>query len=75
VNSLTAGTLRGQGKLALPPIVRVRKDESGSVAIVHVGRALCGHDGIIHGGLLATLLDEVLARTVSTLKYFSSPLS
>lgn len=26
---------------------------------------LQGHDGIIHGGLLATLLDETLARTVS----------
>lgn len=29
-NSLTAGALRGPGKLALPPIVRARKDESES---------------------------------------------
>jgi hypothetical protein len=34
---------------------------------VHVGRGVCGHDGIIHGGLLATILDESLARTVSCL--------
>jgi len=43
--------------------VRARKDESESVIIVHVGRGLCGHDGIVHGGLLATLLDEGLGRT------------
>jgi acyl-coenzyme A thioesterase PaaI-like protein len=33
-------------------------------AIVHMGRALCGHDGIIHGGLIATVFDETLARNV-----------
>ncbi|KAF8873076.1 mitochondrial protein [Infundibulicybe gibba] len=63
VNSLTAGALRGPGKLALPPLVRARKDESESIIFVHLGRGLCGHDGIVHGGLLATLLDETLART------------
>jgi acyl-coenzyme A thioesterase PaaI-like protein len=49
--------------LALHPLVRAKKDESESYVFVHVGRGLCGHDGIIHGGLLATLLDEILART------------
>ncbi|KIK91808.1 hypothetical protein PAXRUDRAFT_830518 [Paxillus rubicundulus Ve08.2h10] len=63
VNNLTAGALRGPGKLALRPLVRSRYDESEAVVMVHVGRGLCGHDGIIHGGLLATLLDESLART------------
>ncbi|KAF9239848.1 HotDog domain-containing protein [Melanogaster broomeanus] len=63
VNNLTAGALRGPGKLALMPMVRSRYDESEAVVIVHVGRGLCGHDGIVHGGLLATLLDESLART------------
>ncbi|KAG6835826.1 hypothetical protein H0H93_014299 [Arthromyces matolae] len=63
VNSLTAGALRGQGKLALPPLVLAKKDETESHVFVHLGRGLCGHDGIIHGGLLATLLDETLART------------
>ncbi|KAF8551307.1 Thioesterase/thiol ester dehydrase-isomerase [Imleria badia] len=63
VNNLSAGALRGPGKLALMPMVRARWDETEAVAIVHVGRGLCGHDGIVHGGLLATLLDESLART------------
>jgi len=64
VNSLTAGTLRGPGKLAVTPLIRVRHDESESMVFLHLGRGLCGHDGIIHGGLLATLLDESLGRTV-----------
>jgi len=66
LNNLTAGALRGPGRLALLPLVRARVDESEALVIVHVGRGLCGHDGIVHGGLLATLLDESLARTVST---------
>ena len=64
-NSLTAGSLRGPAKLALPPLVRARKDEKEAVGIIHVGTALCGHEGIVHGGLLATLLDESLGRIVS----------
>ncbi|KAI0269208.1 HotDog domain-containing protein [Gloeopeniophorella convolvens] len=65
VNNLTAGALRGPGRLALPPLVRARRDESENLIIVHVGRGLCGHDGIVHGGLLATLLDEALARVAT----------
>ncbi|KAJ7764137.1 mitochondrial protein [Mycena maculata] len=62
VNKLTAGALRGPGKLALYPLARVKKDESEAIIFLHLGRGLCGHDGIVHGGLLATLLDESLAR-------------
>jgi hypothetical protein len=65
VNSLTGGALRGPGKLGCIPVIRAKKDESESYVFIHVGRGLCGHDGIIHGGLLATLLDECLGRTVS----------
>ncbi|KAF7290231.1 4HBT domain-containing protein [Mycena indigotica] len=65
VNSLTSGALRGPGKLALIPLVRARRDEQEALAFVHLGRGLCGHDGIIHGGLLATLLDEALFRTAA----------
>ncbi|KAF7353970.1 4HBT domain-containing protein [Mycena venus] len=61
-NKLTSGALRGPGRLALFPLARVRKDESKAVVFVHLGRGLCGHDGIVHGGLLAALLDDVLWR-------------
>lgn len=46
---LTAGSLRGPGKLALPPLVCARKDEKDPVAIIHVGTVLCGHGGVVHG--------------------------
>ncbi|KAJ7851862.1 hypothetical protein B0H13DRAFT_1643691, partial [Mycena leptocephala] len=74
VNNLTAGALRGPGRLALFPLARVRKDESEAVVFVHLARAICGHDGIIHRGLLATLLDEALGRNVrSFLRCILSP--
>ncbi|WRT64655.1 uncharacterized protein IL334_001589 [Kwoniella shivajii] len=61
-NSLTAGSLRGPGMLAIAPVLFAKADESEAIAVIHLGRALCGHDGIIHGGLLATVFDETLAR-------------
>ncbi|TFK47434.1 Thioesterase/thiol ester dehydrase-isomerase [Heliocybe sulcata] len=62
VNSLTAGALSGPGKLALRPLVRARRDESEAMVFLHLGRGVCGHEGIVHGGLLATILDEGLGR-------------
>jgi hypothetical protein len=67
VNNLTAGALSGPGKLALRPLIRVKNDESETWGLVHLGRALCGHDGIVHGGLMATLLDESMGRVVCTI--------
>ncbi|EPQ27710.1 uncharacterized protein PFL1_04848 [Pseudozyma flocculosa PF-1] len=71
-HSLTAGSLRGPGMIAIPPVVFAKTavgaketggSEGDSVILVHLGRSLCGHDGIIHGGMLATICDEALART------------
>jgi len=61
-HSLTAGLLQGPGRMTTPPIVLVRSDEQETEIYFHVGRSLCGHDGIVHGGLLATILDEAMAR-------------
>ncbi|KDN46634.1 Thioesterase/thiol ester dehydrase-isomerase [Tilletiaria anomala UBC 951] len=71
-HSLTAGTLRGPGMVATPPLVFTKTEhgarvEGGAIgdaiAIMHLGRSVCGHDGVIHGGLIATIFDEALART------------
>lgn len=70
VNSLTAGTLRGPGKLALLPLLRAKTDETESITFMHFGRGLCGHDGIVHGGLIATILDESLGRQVCSAHIF-----
>ncbi|KAJ9627708.1 hypothetical protein H2203_002920 [Taxawa tesnikishii (nom. ined.)] len=63
-HNLTGGTLLGDEKLAVPPLnfANVKAELPTLVQISHVGDALCGHPGIIHGGMLATLLDEGLAR-------------
>ena len=61
-HNLTGGTLSGPGKMAIPPFSWTERDGKNYVQITHVGTDLCGHQGIIHGGFLATMLDEGLAR-------------
>jgi len=48
--------------MPVPPLVFGTKDGTELVQILYVGDALCGHPGLIHGGMLATLMDEGLAR-------------
>jgi acyl-coenzyme A thioesterase PaaI-like protein len=60
--NLTGGTLMGPDKIAVPPLQFSTNDGSSFVSFQYLGPALCGHPGIVHGGLLATLLDEGLAR-------------
>ncbi|KAI1133653.1 Thioesterase/thiol ester dehydrase-isomerase [Nemania abortiva] len=59
---LTGGLLSGPGRLMVPPLVFAEDGGKSLVAISYLGNELCGHPGIIHGGLLATMLDEGLAR-------------
>jgi acyl-coenzyme A thioesterase PaaI-like protein len=60
--NLTGGTLLGPDKIAVPPLQFQTADGSEYVSLQYLGTALCGHPGIIHGGLLATLLDEGMGR-------------
>ncbi|KAK4055419.1 hypothetical protein OIO90_003257 [Microbotryomycetes sp. JL221] len=62
-HSLSGYTLKGPGKFAVAPLVFSSRDKRQAVFVVHVGSGLCGHEGIVHGGLLGTLLDESLGRT------------
>lgn len=71
-HNLTAGSLRGPGMVAVPPLVfaktalgasRLGGAEGDGTIVLHLGRSVCGHDGIVHGGMLATVCDEALART------------
>ncbi|KAK9461444.1 HotDog domain-containing protein [Lipomyces oligophaga] len=61
-SSFLAGSCKGVGKFAVPGIVFVSRDSNQVVSVVHVGSRLCGFPGIVHGGLLAAILDECLAR-------------
>ncbi|CAH1762573.1 17978_t:CDS:2 [Entrophospora sp. SA101] len=60
---LTANTLQGKGKFIMKPILFYSSEKMESIIFLHVGSDLCGHDGIIHGGLLSTIMDEGLAIT------------
>jgi acyl-coenzyme A thioesterase PaaI-like protein len=63
-HNLTAGVLAGEGKIEVPPLSFNDKEAEmpTMVQIMYFGDSLCGHPGIVHGGLLATMLDEGLAR-------------
>ena len=57
---LTGGALLGPGRMAIKPLVFYNDDLKKLVLVFHAGQDLCGHRGLIHGGFLATMLDEVL---------------
>ncbi|KAF2428686.1 hypothetical protein EJ08DRAFT_680586 [Tothia fuscella] len=61
-HNFTGGILLGEDKIPVPPLQFSTEDGSEFVSLQYLGVALCGHPGIVHGGLLATLLDEGLAR-------------
>ena len=63
-HNLTGGVLLGPGKIEVPPLSLAHSSEElpRLVQVAFLGEELCGHPTIIHGGLLATLLDEGLAR-------------
>lgn len=61
-HNFTGGTLAGPDKIVVPPLTFSEKGGKTLTAICYLGRDLCGHPNIIHGGLLATMLDEAMAR-------------
>ncbi|MCJ1271559.1 hypothetical protein MMC22_011461 [Lobaria immixta] len=60
-HSLTAGTLMGPGRVPVPPLAFVEEGKK-LVSIAYLSTDLCGHVGMVHGGMLATMLDEGMAR-------------
>ncbi|KAH8788492.1 HotDog domain-containing protein [Diaporthe sp. PMI_573] len=63
-HNLTGGTLMGPGKVPMPPLgfIDTTGEKKEFIQISYVGADLCGHPGIVHGGFLATMLDEGVAR-------------
>ncbi|KAJ2082434.1 hypothetical protein H4R24_001602 [Coemansia sp. RSA 988] len=55
-------TVLGPEKLSVEPVVFMNRDRKNFVALVHLGKKLNGHEGIVHGGVQATLFDEITAR-------------
>ena len=62
-HNLTGGTLRGLGRMSVAPIAFSDGEGLEFYAVLHVGRDLCGPTkGIVHSGVVATMVDESLAR-------------
>jgi adenylylsulfate kinase len=61
-HNLTGGVLAGPRKIVVPPLAWSDAGGRRFVAILYLGADVCGHPGIVHGGLLATLLDEGFGR-------------
>lgn len=61
-HTLTGGALLGPGKMVVPPFSWTEEGGKSLVGVSYVGSELCGHPGIVHGGFIATMLDEGLAR-------------
>lgn len=59
--SLTGGALLGPRKVPVPATTWTEAGGKSLVSVVYVGEDLCGHPGLVHGGFLATMLDEGLA--------------
>ncbi|KUM62189.1 hypothetical protein ACN42_g4919 [Penicillium freii] len=59
--SLLSVSLVGSQKISVPPYVFNEDNGKSLVMIMHLGSDVCSHPGIIHGGLLATVLDETIA--------------
>ncbi|ETW10138.1 hypothetical protein, variant 1 [Aphanomyces invadans] len=39
-------------------------DKTSTISSVYFGRKLCGHEGIVHGGCISTVLDELFGWTM-----------
>lgn len=59
---LTSGLLTGEGKVSIEPIKFQSKDGKKLYIFYHIGNRVQGHENIVHGGFLATLIDEGLVR-------------
>ena len=63
-HNLTLGTLAGSGRITVKPVTFYNDKTKEFVVVMHVGQDVCGHRGLVHGGFLATILDECLGKTV-----------
>ncbi|GEQ67937.1 hypothetical protein JCM33374_g1603 [Metschnikowia sp. JCM 33374] len=63
--SLTSHTLAQPGGIAIPPVIFHNRKTKETISIVHMGYRLCGYPFVVHGGMLATLLNETFKRNAS----------
>ena len=60
--NLTSTTLAGTDMINTNPYVFTDDEEGSLVVFYHLGLKLAGHSKLVHGGLIAVLLDECMGR-------------
>lgn len=65
VEQLTNHTLASAGGIAVKPVIFHNTKTDETVTFVHLGYKLCGYPFIVHGGMIATLLNETFKRNAS----------
>ncbi|KAI5956226.1 hypothetical protein KGF54_000701 [Candida jiufengensis] len=63
--TLTNQTLNKPGGILIKPVTFHNIDTDEGVSIIHAGYRLCGYPFIVHGGIIATLLNETFKRNAS----------
>lgn len=61
----TNHTLSHPGGILIKPVIFHNHVTDETVTIVHMGYKLCGYPFIVHGGIIATLLNESFKRSAS----------
>jgi 3'-phosphoadenosine 5'-phosphosulfate synthase len=64
-HSFIGRTLMGPEKVVVSPFTWIETGGKSLVQISYLGTDLCGHPGVVHGGMLATILDEGFANCCS----------
>lgn len=62
---LVSGTLSKPGGILIKPVEFFNVQTKESICMLHVGSRLCGYPFIIHGGIIATLLNEQIKNHAS----------
>lgn len=70
--SLPTKTLAQPGGICIRPVIFYNPGTGEGVTIVHTGYRLCGYPFIVHGGILATLLNETFKRNASLSNFTTS---
>lgn len=62
--SMTGDVLAVPGGFAIKPLIFSNPKTKETVTIIYLGPKLCGYPFLVHGGILATILDETFRKTV-----------
>ncbi|KAG5359574.1 UPF0644 protein [Yarrowia sp. C11] len=63
-HSLTGSTetMNRVGYITIPPYIFINDNDMEAVTVMHLGHHVAGYPYTVHGGVIATILDEALAR-------------